>query len=244
MTNFELLGFVPLGCVTRGMTWYDQVWRFFSLSVPTTTKNITESRDAWGDQVAFKMMTPVAAIGLLTCPTLYHKLRGKPSDDAWRTVKRRTMLLLELTLPGITTSLIQVFLCEQFDDGAFLRESLTMACDDSDQRKFWVACTCIGIVVFPIGGESKGFNIAFFCTGVSLTGMPRVAHSPHIDLHDHVHESARDPETGRRDAAVQPASSHRADREPTDQIEAGTDLFREPDDGNSVAAPQVREVFT
>ena len=133
MTNFELLGFVPLGCITSDMTYYDEV--------------------------VVKMMTPVVAIGLFSCPALYKKLRGQPNVEALRTVKRLAMLLLELSLPGITTSLIQVFLCSSFDNGKFLRESLTLACDDSEQRKFWVAIAIVGLVLFPVGGKSTCINL-------------------------------------------------------------------------------------
>ena len=132
LTNFEFLGFVPLGCVTSGMTFYDQV--------------------------VVKAMTPVAAVGLLSCPTLHSKLRGQPNDDAWRTVKRLAMLLLELSLPGITTSLIQVFLCSSFDNGTFLRAESTLVCDGSSQRKLAVTLACIGIVVYTIGGEFRSIQ--------------------------------------------------------------------------------------
>ena len=135
VTNFEILGFVPLGCVASGMTFYDQVM--------------------------VKALGPVAAIGLLACPPLYNTLRGQPSDEANRTSKRFGLLLLELTLPSITTALIQVLLCSQFDDGAFVRDELTLACDDSDHRVRWVTIACIGLVVYPLGGELRNiFNPA------------------------------------------------------------------------------------
>ena len=85
VTNFDLLGFVPLGCVVRGASFYDKV--------------------------LFKTSAPVLAITLLSCYPVANALRGKPTDAATRTVKRLSLILLELTLPSITTSLVQVRCC-------------------------------------------------------------------------------------------------------------------------------------
>ena len=106
-------------------------------------------------QVVFKVSAPVVAIGLIWCYPLSKVLRGQPSDEASNTVKRVALLMLELTLPSITTTLIQVFLCDRFDDGAFLRAMLTLRCDDSDTRARWVAFAVVGLVVYPLGGESR-----------------------------------------------------------------------------------------
>ena len=60
-------------------------------------------------QVVFKTIFPPVAVGLLWCYPLSNALRGKPNDAAIITVKRLTLLLLEVTLPGIATSLVQVY---------------------------------------------------------------------------------------------------------------------------------------
>ena len=129
VSNFEILGLVPLGCVTHGMSFYHKI--------------------------LLKVSTPVIIIGLLWCYPLTKAVRGQPIDEASRTVKRLVLLMLELTLPSITTSLIQVFICSEFENGWFLSEELTLACDDSDQRAFWVAITVIGLMVYPLGGKFR-----------------------------------------------------------------------------------------
>ena len=120
---------VPLGCVLR--------------------------RTNFHHKVAFKVVSPVIIISMLWCYPLSQKLRGKSNDQAIRTVKRLALLLLELTLPSIATSLVQVFLCDKFDNGSFLREQLTIPCNDSDRRLHWKILAGIGIVAYPIGGMSR-----------------------------------------------------------------------------------------
>ena len=83
VTNFDILGFVPLGCLIRNTNFFHQV--------------------------VFKTIFPPVAVGLLWCYPLSNALRGKPNDAAIITVKRLTLLLLEVTLPGIATSLVQVY---------------------------------------------------------------------------------------------------------------------------------------
>ena len=86
VTNLELLGFVPLGCVVK-----DVAVDFYHT-------------------VLFKASFPLFAIVVLSCYPLSAALRGHSSDTATKTVKRLAMLLLELALPSIATSLVQVFL--------------------------------------------------------------------------------------------------------------------------------------
>ena len=130
MTNLDVLGFVPLGCTLRDTNYYHTV--------------------------VFKASSPVVIIVLLSCYPLSKRFRGEPSDEATRTVKRLSLLLLELTLPTIATSLIQVLNCQEFDNGSFLREQLTLACDDSARRASWVAFASIALVVYVLGGNVIG----------------------------------------------------------------------------------------
>ena len=94
MTNLDVLGFVPLGCVVRGATFYDKT--------------------------AIKASFPFIVIILLQFFPLSKRLRGEEPGEATRTVKRLTLLLLEVTLPSIATSLVQVHLqrhiCNLFFD--------------------------------------------------------------------------------------------------------------------------------
>ena len=120
-------GFVPLGCVLRANFYHT---------------------------VVVKASFPIVIIALLSCYPLSKALRGEPSDAATRAFKRLSLLLLELTLPSIATSLIQVFNCQEFDNGSFLREQLTLECGNSEGRALWVAFASIALVVYILGGNA------------------------------------------------------------------------------------------
>jgi len=57
---------------------------------------------------------PPVIIALLWCRSA---LLGQSSNAA-TTTKRLTLLLLEVTLPSIATSLVQMLVCDSFDDGS------------------------------------------------------------------------------------------------------------------------------
>ena len=88
-TNFAILGFIPLGCIAGSMTFYDKT--------------------------AFQVSAPLVIIALFWCYPLYNWLLKRPSAMAVTKAKERSMLLLELELPGIATSLVQVFKCRRDD---------------------------------------------------------------------------------------------------------------------------------
>ena len=104
-------------------------------------------------KVVFKVVAPVVIIILLWCYPLYNSMRGRQNAAETMKIKGLAMLLLELTLPSIATSLIKVFVCRQFDNGAFLAEELTLPCDDSKQRMLWITFTTISLVAYVLGGE-------------------------------------------------------------------------------------------
>ena len=106
-------------------------------------------------------MAPLIVLALLACYPMSKMLRGQPSEEASRSAKRLALLLLEISLPTITTSLIQVFICQQFDNGWFLRESLTLPCDDSAQRKFWVVISAVVLVAYMVGVPTLIFTVLF-----------------------------------------------------------------------------------
>ena len=104
VTSFELLGFLPLGCVASGVTFYHKV--------------------------VFKACAPVVIVILLWCYPLYLSMRGWQSAAERMRVKGIAFLLLELSLPTICTSLVKVFVCQKLDNGVFLSEEMTIECDN------------------------------------------------------------------------------------------------------------------
>ena len=128
VTSFEVVGFVPLGCVASDMTYYHKT--------------------------VFTVSAPVVIIIMLWCHPLYISMRGRPNAAETTKAKGRAMLLLELVLPTISTSLVKVFVCQKFDDGVFLAQELTIHCDDSTQRVLWIAFAATSLAVYMIGGAS------------------------------------------------------------------------------------------
>ena len=126
---------VSLGCVFRSASFYGKV--------------------------LFKSTAPLAVLVFLACYPISERLRGRPSEPAARSAKRLSLLLLEITLPSTTTTLIQTFICQQFDNGAFLRESLTIACDDSPRRRLWVVFSAVTLIVYMIGVPTLIFTVMF-----------------------------------------------------------------------------------
>ena len=80
--NLDVLGFVPLGCVVRQANFHHKAF--------------------------FKVLAPPFVITLLWCYPLSMALRGIPSSANNR-AKQLTLLLLELMLPSIATTLVQMF---------------------------------------------------------------------------------------------------------------------------------------
>lgn len=100
LTNLDVPGFVPFGCVTSETTFYHRV--------------------------VFAAALPIVGIGLLCCFPLSQWLRGRASSAAIGTVKGFSMLLLVVTLPSTATALVQV--SENDDDQSLPRAQLTISC--------------------------------------------------------------------------------------------------------------------
>ena len=127
---------VPLGCVAADTTFYHKA--------------------------CAKAGFPVVAIALLWCSPLISALRGKPTQDATKRAKKLALLLLELMLPSITTSLVQIFVCDSYGNGDFLRAALTIPCDRSAQRNSWIIFAAFALVAYVLGGATCVRHHAFF----------------------------------------------------------------------------------
>ena len=99
-------------------------------------------------RVLLKVCFPPVAIAVLW---LLNALMS--SKTFAMTAKRLTLLLLEVTLPSTMTSLIMVFVCDSFYDGAFLRADLMLSCDGSNRHRVqWVVFALISLTVYSLGG--------------------------------------------------------------------------------------------
>lgn len=67
---------------------------------------------------------PLAIILLLFSWPALQKLRGKPHAESARSAASLTLMGLEVVTPNVATTLMQIFVCEEFDDGWFLQQEL------------------------------------------------------------------------------------------------------------------------
>ena len=84
VANLDIAGFVPTGCVFRNANTYDVF--------------------------LFKIISPLVIVALMWAYPLCYYLRGSFHQAAWQNAARFSVLLLELVLPMISTSIAQIFL--------------------------------------------------------------------------------------------------------------------------------------
>ena len=125
VTNLDLAGFVPVGCVFRNTNMHHVL--------------------------LFKVVSPLVVVALLWMVPLWRYLRRESHAEAWQSAARFSLLFLELVLPMISTTIANVFQCTNFDDGSYLQIELTLPCDDSAQRRSWVAVASVSLVAYPLG---------------------------------------------------------------------------------------------
>ena len=84
LTKLDFAGFVPFGCVFRGASFYDVF--------------------------LFKITSPLVVIALMWTRPLWKYLRRDSHAEAWQTAARFSILLIELVLPMVSTSICHIFL--------------------------------------------------------------------------------------------------------------------------------------
>jgi hypothetical protein len=58
-------------------------------------------------------------------------------------------------------SQVQTFICDDFEGDSFLRAQLTIDCDGSVRRRRWVAFSCVGLAVYPVGVPLMLFSLMY-----------------------------------------------------------------------------------
>jgi len=102
-----------------------------------------------------KTTSPFVVICLMFLYPLTRRLRRTPHQAAWQLSAQHALTFIEVFLPSITTTIIHALVCEEFDDGHFLRVEYSAPCDGSMRRKMWVACASLMIAVYPLGEFRK-----------------------------------------------------------------------------------------
>ena len=105
-----------------------------------------------------KCTAPFVVIALLWLkPAAYLMLKrpGK-ADEAQQKAAELSLLLLEVVCPSVTTTIVQMFVCDRFDGGdgqelLYLRADLTLECDASSARRAYLGFAVAMIFVYPLG---------------------------------------------------------------------------------------------
>ena len=103
------------------------------------------------NRLLFKCLAPFVPITLMMAWPMGRMLTGNDPVYATQTVLGAILILLELLLPSISTTIFQTFGCVEFDDGFYLQAQLSLACDNTGRRKTWVAFASLMMLFYPIG---------------------------------------------------------------------------------------------
>lgn len=125
ISNLDIFSFVSLRCMVPRTTFYTVL--------------------------VMKTIGPFCVIALLFCFPLACYSARRPYRGAWHTSARLSLLCLEIVLPSVTTTVMETLVCDEFDDGFFLRSQLSIACDGSPNRTTWVLYACLMMLVYPVG---------------------------------------------------------------------------------------------
>ena len=125
LSNLDLAAFVPVGCLAPTTTFYDLL--------------------------VFKTVAPLGAVTLMWTPAAAMHIARKDSAPAARTAARWSLFLMELIVSSVSTTVVQTFICDEFDGGDYLSAQLTLACDGSEQRRYYLGYAVFMVLVYPIG---------------------------------------------------------------------------------------------
>ena len=134
LTNLNAFGLVPIEC-------------FFN--------------DNFYNRLLMKTTAPFIIVALLWSYPAVEYLRGKDHSAAAKRAARVSLLVLELICPSTTSTIMRTFVCERFENGHFLRASLTLPCDNSHNRRWWKAYAIIMIAAYPVGVPLLLFCLLF-----------------------------------------------------------------------------------
>ena len=135
-TNLDVLGLLPVGCVLPHVNFYGAL--------------------------IFKTIGVLMPVALLWLWPLVLFVFRKDSLLAKRFVGGATIIWMELAITSVSTSIVTTFVCDDFGgDQLFLRAQLTIACDDSNQRKFWVGYASVAATLYPLGVPALLFTLLY-----------------------------------------------------------------------------------
>lgn len=127
-TNLDVFVFIPVDCIFTNLgSW------FYSTLVIKTIGPIIPLVLLW--------LWVVAAT----------REGGIQAQKRMRTAAQFSILWIQLILPSVSTTTVQTFVCESFDDDDFLAVELTVSCSSRRHRFFWKPWAIFSLLIYPIG---------------------------------------------------------------------------------------------
>lgn len=141
--NLDVIGYVPAKCIKRDATFYT------TLVIKTV-----------GPLCVLSAVSLMCTSHMAFATRRLQQLHAG-SSDPHQQIQERTrelranyfffvLVFLELTLPTTSMTIFASLVCEQFDDGSYLREQLTISCETANFR-WWQSYALSFVFVYPIG---------------------------------------------------------------------------------------------
>ena len=127
VTNLNFFSLVPVGCVFSEVTFYTKL--------------------------LVKTIGPIVPLVLLWARPVGHIFTGNRArrEQSSLFAAKFSLLWLELVLTSVSTTIVETFVCSEFDDGAFLAAQMTIACDGSPRRVSWMIYSWCALFIYPFG---------------------------------------------------------------------------------------------
>ena len=157
VANFQVIDLIPIGCVLPEATFYSKL--------------------------VAKTVGPIVPVALLWAWPAFCAITGAVKEKQERSARfaaKLSLLWLELTLASVSTTIIETFVCQQFDGEFFLNAELTLSCDGSksSKRSLWIVYASLAAGVYPIGQSRVSFCPGRLCSQIRNITLPSPAGVP------------------------------------------------------------------
>ena len=146
VANFDVLGFLPMNCVLPESSFYTKL--------------------------LIKTVAPIVPLALLWSRPLAYTFTGAHETRRLASLHlaaKMSLVWLELILPSVSTTIIETFVCSEFDDDMFyLNAQLTIPCNGSSRRVMWLALAGFAVAIYPVGTSRYRFSM-LWCLGTETT---------------------------------------------------------------------------
>lgn len=129
MSNLDIAAFVPLGCMAPEAGFYLKL--------------------------QLKTLMPLGIIALLWVYPALTRATGGDSASATRLAAQWTLVGLKLVVSGVSTTIVTTFVCDEFENGYFLSDDLTLECDGSADRRGYLGFAAFMMLVYPLGKRRR-----------------------------------------------------------------------------------------